>query len=51
MASTYGMYREGKYYEQYKNDSLNKSELAKLAGVTRPTAYKYISLLEGEKDE
>lgn len=40
-----------KYYEQYKNDSLNKSELAKLAGVTRPTAYKYISLLEGEKDE
>lgn len=40
-----------KYYEQYINGSLNKSELAKLAGVTRPTAYKYINLLEGVNNE
>lgn len=40
-----------KYYAQYKNGGLNKAELARLSGVTRPTAYKYIELLESADNE
>ena len=40
-----------KYYAQYKAGEINKSELAKLSEVTRPTAYKYIEILDGEADE
>ena len=35
-----------KYYSQYKKGGINKAELARLSGITRPTAYKYIELLE-----
>ena len=40
-----------KYYAQYKNGGINKAELARLSGVTRPTAYKYIELLESANNE
>ena len=40
-----------KYYAQYKAKEINKSELAKLAEVTRPTAYKYIEILDGGANE
>lgn len=39
-----------KYYEAYKNKRLNLSELARLSSVSRPTAYKYIKILE-QKNE
>lgn len=35
-----------KYYELYKEGQLNITELARLSGITRPTAYKYIKLIE-----
>lgn len=37
-----------RYYNQYKQGTLNISELARLANVTRPTAYKYIKILDNE---
>ena len=35
-----------RYYALYKNHDLSISELARLAGVSRPTVYKYIKLIE-----
>lgn len=40
-----------KYYEQYKDGSINLSELSRLANITRPSAYKYIKILSGDSDE
>ena len=40
-----------RYYALYKNHDLSVSELARLAGVSRPTVYKYIRLLEGDRTE
>lgn len=35
-----------KHYPKYKNKEINKTELAKLSGVTRQTIYKYIDIYE-----
>jgi len=35
-----------RHYAAYKNGHLNLSELARVCGISRTTAYKYISLLE-----
>ena len=36
-----------RYYGGYKAGKYNKTELARLSGLTRPTVYKYINLLDG----
>lgn len=36
-----------RYYQEYKADKYNVTELAKLCGMSRTTVYKYIRLLEG----
>lgn len=38
-----------RYYAKYQTGEINVSELARLAGVSRPTAYRYINILEGVK--
>ena len=38
-----------RYYNKYKTGEINLSELARLSRLSRPTTYRYISLLEGEK--
>ena len=35
-----------KYYEFYKNNKINKTTYAKMCGVTRPSIYKYIKIIE-----
>ena len=35
-----------KYYEFYKNNKINKATYAKMCGVTRPSIYKYIKIIE-----
>lgn len=35
-----------KYYAMYKNNNLNKTEFSRLTGLTRPTIYKYIKLID-----
>lgn len=40
-----------RYYQQYQSGSINKSELAKLSEVTRPTCYKYIDIMERAANE
>jgi len=35
-----------RYHEKYANGDINMTELAKLAGVSRTTAYKYCRLIE-----
>lgn len=40
-----------RYYEQYKNGDFNVVEMAKLSGVSRKTAYKYMRVLEGDKEK
>ena len=35
-----------KHYPQYKEGKLNKTELAKVCGLSYPTIYKYLSLVE-----
>ena len=35
------------HYPAHKNGQLNISELARVCGISRTTAYKYIGLLEG----
>ena len=35
-----------KYYYLYKDGKINKSELARLTGVSRPTVYEYIRMIE-----
>ena len=39
-----------KYYTQYKNGSLNITELSKLSGVSRQSCYKYINIIESKGD-
>ena len=34
-------------YKLYKNGSINKSELSRITGLSRPTIIKYIKILEG----
>ena len=36
-----------KYYPSYKNGSLNKSEMARLCGLSRNSVKKYIKIVEG----
>ena len=36
-----------KHYPAYKNKQLNLSEFARVCGLSRTTAYKYLELLEG----
>ena len=38
-----------RYYNKYQTGEINLSELARLSRLSRPTTYRYISLLEGEK--
>ena len=38
-----------RHYPAYKNGSLNVSELARVCGISRTTVYKYIRLLEKQK--
>ena len=33
-------------YSEYVNGNLNVSELARVCGVSRPTVYKYLKLLQ-----
>ena len=35
-----------RHYPAYKNGAFNMTELARLCGISRTTAYKYIGLLE-----
>lgn len=35
-----------KFYEFYKNNKINKTTYAKMCGVTRPSIYKYIKIIE-----
>lgn len=37
-----------KYYPMFQNGSINLSELSRLSGISRPTLYKYLKLLEGK---
>lgn len=37
-----------RHYLAYKIGKMNLSELARICGLSRTTAYKYIGLLEGE---
>lgn len=37
-----------KYYTMYKAKKLNISELSKLSGLSRPTIYKYIEMIESK---
>lgn len=36
-----------RYYPMFQNGSINLSELSRLSGISRPTLYKYLKLLEG----
>jgi len=36
--------RFSEYYEMYKSGQINKTELAKICGVSKPTIYKYIAV-------
>lgn len=40
-----------RYYKQWEDGHINKTELAKLAGVTRATSDKYIKILKRYKSE
>ena len=40
-----------KYYEFYKNNKINKTTYAKMCGVTRPSIYKYIKIIEEAKHD
>ena len=40
-----------KYYPMFQNGNINLSELSRLSGISRPTIYKYLKLLEGESSE
>lgn len=35
-----------KYYPMFQNGSINLSELSKLSGISRPTIYKYLKIIE-----
>lgn len=36
-----------RYYPMFQNGSINLSELSRLSGISRPTIYKYLKLIEG----
>lgn len=38
-----------RHYPAYKNGAFNLTELSRLCGISRTTAYKYIGLLEGKR--
>lgn len=38
-----------KYYPQYKNGNINKSEFSRLSKISYPTIYKYIRIVENKK--
>ena len=40
-----------KFYEFYKNNKINKTTYAKMCGVTRPSIYKYIKIIEEAKHD
>ena len=40
-----------RYYSKYQDGSINLSELARLTRLSRPTAYRYVRILEGAKQE
>ena len=40
-----------KYYEFYKTNKINKATYAKMCGVTRPSIYKYIKIIEEAKHD
>lgn len=40
-----------KHYPKYKNHEINKVEFSKLCGVSYPTIYKYLNVVEGKADE
>lgn len=35
-----------RYYAMYQSNQINTSELARLAGVSRPTVYRYLSVID-----
>lgn len=37
-----------KYYPMFQNGSINLSELSRLSGISRPTIYKYLRILENK---
>lgn len=38
-----------KYYKDYKNGVFSKTEFSRLTGLSRPTIYKYLALLDDEE--
>ena len=37
-----------KFYPKYKNNELNKMEFARICGLSYPTIFKYLSLVENK---
>ena len=37
-----------KHYPKYKKGEINKAEFARLCGLSYPTIYKYLKLVDGE---
>ena len=37
-----------KFYPKYKNNEMNKSELARICGLSYPTIFKYLALVENK---
>lgn len=37
-----------KYYPMFQKGSINLSELSRLSGISRPTLYKYLKIVEGK---
>lgn len=37
-----------KHYPKYKNHEINKKEFSRLCGISYPTIFKYLSVVEGE---
>ena len=35
-----------KYYPMFQNGSINLSELSRLSGISRPTLYKYLKIVD-----
>ena len=39
-----------KHYPKYKNGEMNKAEFARISGISYPTIYKYLALVENDKE-
>lgn len=39
-----------KFYPKYKNNEMNKSELARICGLSYPTIFKYLALVENKNN-